>query len=368
MKINYKAFTLVELLVVIAIIGVLIALLLPAVQAAREAARRMQCSNNMKQYLIGIHNYHDVNNALPSRNWRMTFKKDDGSLGTSSSWGTLGPLLPYLEMQPRYDALMSHVFAAADTSFSGDVNIPATQGFISVIACPSNVNVLVASTTRAKGSHAISIGDVINTDVSGNDAPGTAERAIFVVNQWKKLSAVMDGTSNTLARSELNTFDTETSRKVTESGTNGVGTGLQTTPITLCFATVDPIDRKVIKATSRGNNVADPDTYDAHRGRIPFYHHTTYVGFNTVLPPNSPNCYSGNRNSWGVLSAASNHSGGVNAFFLDGSGRFISDTINCVTSPLPTGLTVPGQVVYGKSAFGVWGALGSANGGESVTL
>ncbi|MCL2744161.1 MAG: DUF1559 domain-containing protein, partial [Planctomycetaceae bacterium] len=285
-KLSY-AFTLVELLVVIAIIGVLIALLLPAVQAAREAARRMQCSNNMKQFLIGLHNYHDVNNSLPARNFQMTSKMSDGSLYTYTNWGYLAPLLPYIEQQPRYDALLAHVFPAGSGSFSSSDTVPAIQGFISVIACPSNNNVYVASTDMSRCSQAISIGDIINYSVTGNDGPGTAERSLFVDNQWKKLSAVMDGTSNTLARSELNTYESERSRRVTESGTNGVGTGLQTNPITLCFATIDPNDRKMIKATAYASNAATADTYDARRGWIPFHPLATYTGFNTVLPPNS---------------------------------------------------------------------------------
>src|SRR5688572_28345613 len=93
----HEAFTLVELLVVIAIIGVLVALLLPAVQAAREAARTAQCTNNLKQIGIALHNYHDTLQTLPS-GWIM-------KAGNEAEWGWTTFILPYAEQQPLYEKL-----------------------------------------------------------------------------------------------------------------------------------------------------------------------------------------------------------------------------------------------------------------------
>jgi len=96
-------------------------------------------------------------------------------------------------------------------------------------------------------------------------------------------------------------------------------------------------------------------------------------GFGTILPPNSPNCSTGSPGlnhlgNWGLFSAASNHTGGVNIARLDGSVNFVSDSVNCVTSGLPTGVNRPGPRLSGPSDFGIWGALGTPDGGESVSL
>src|SRR4051812_19823320 len=100
-------FTLVELLVVIAIIGVLVALLLPAVQAARESSRRSQCSNNLRQLAIGVHNFHDTNGTVPPtiqygvKQWSSA--TNPGGFG--AGWGLLAFMLPYIEQKPLFDTI-----------------------------------------------------------------------------------------------------------------------------------------------------------------------------------------------------------------------------------------------------------------------
>ena len=90
------------------------------------------------------------------------------------------------------------------------------------------------------------------------------------------------------------------------------------------------------------------------------------TSFNTVLPPNSPSCYRDGVGSWGIFSATSEHTGGANAVFGDGSVHFISDTINCGDQ---LGVAhKPREYFNGRSPFGIWGAIGSLNGGESVTF
>src|SRR4051794_11160659 len=97
-----RGFTLIELLVVIAIIAVLIALLLPAVQAAREAARRMSCTNNMKQIALGVHNYISTYDSLPPG--AFWGRRSDGTQNSNNDWGPLARLLGYMEQQALYNA------------------------------------------------------------------------------------------------------------------------------------------------------------------------------------------------------------------------------------------------------------------------
>jgi len=121
-----RAFTLVELLVVIAIIGVLVALLLPAVQAAREAARRMSCGNNLKQLALGVHNYHDTHNVFPYEMVR----------NPGWAWGAF--ILPFIEQQNLYQQLTPGSPAAmpvATTLFNG---VPLLQTPVKTFLCPSN--------------------------------------------------------------------------------------------------------------------------------------------------------------------------------------------------------------------------------------
>ena len=126
-----RAFTLVELLVVIAIIGILIALLLPAVQAAREAARRAQCTNNLKQIGIGLHNYHDSFKVFPPTIIRGSTGNNEPSQGTVWS----GSILPYIEQKPLWDKIVGHGFYInwADNGVNEDV----AKTKLAVYQCPS---------------------------------------------------------------------------------------------------------------------------------------------------------------------------------------------------------------------------------------
>ncbi|MHC5541104.1 DUF1559 family PulG-like putative transporter, partial [Singulisphaera rosea] len=130
-----RGFTLIELLVVIAIIAVLIALLLPAVQAAREAARRIQCTNNLKQIGLGLHNYHQTNDCFPPGFFRQRNSK--GALVGNEDFSTHARMLPFVEQQALYNAANFSIGCYNDPVVD-EVNSTVTQTRVSAFLCPSS--------------------------------------------------------------------------------------------------------------------------------------------------------------------------------------------------------------------------------------
>ncbi|MDO5553517.1 MAG: DUF1559 domain-containing protein [Planctomycetia bacterium] len=365
------AFTLVELLVVIAIIGILIALLLPAVQAAREAARRMQCSNNFKQYGVALHNYHDVNSSLPSP---LCIRV------TSLRWNTHYALCPFMEQAAIYDTEKNTYYEVWEGPFA-----PYT---IDTLCCPSDPN---ATKSNARNNVHPSYGDAsygagfpyavaivtgawsfTNTTIwTGIDAQlktwndlNTRSRGVFAAYRFTNLSFIVDGTSNTVAASECVSFADEESNKIkggvakdaltaTDLTTGGTGSGPG-----LCLTVAGSgDDRSVFTGTAARTWRGGGGIFDGV-----FLNH----GFQTILPPNSPSCnvksITGDADcTYGIVSATSFHSGGVNVLLADGSVRFVSETIDCGD------LTKSGRE-SGESDYGVWGAAGSPQGGETKAL
>ncbi|MDR0338174.1 MAG: DUF1559 domain-containing protein [Planctomycetaceae bacterium] len=153
-----RAFTLVELLVVIAIIGVLIALLLPAIQAAREAARRSQCLNNLKQLGIAVHNYNDVHQSLPAGRSGMNALKADSSDNHDRCWGLWIFMMPFMEQAPLFDLYNSCITktytgggTATDARSSGYMFPPWHYSHATYNACnPDYRNLLSAQIETMK--------------------------------------------------------------------------------------------------------------------------------------------------------------------------------------------------------------------------
>ena len=189
-----SAFTLVELLVVIAIIGILIALLLPAVQAAREAARRMQCTNNLKQVCLALHNYHDVHQCFPP-GW-MYFGGKDAQFG----WSTF--ILPFIEEKPLHDSLNLYGRQLNEVIGSADEYLIKTP--LDALVCPSadaypqNPNYDSWGTSTYPGCTGVveRAGTKINSGILMCSSPGGKA-------DWPiKFRDVTDGTSNTFAVGE----------------------------------------------------------------------------------------------------------------------------------------------------------------------
>jgi prepilin-type processing-associated H-X9-DG protein len=357
---------LVELLVVIAIIGVLIALLLPAVQAAREAARRMQCSNNMKQLGIGLHNYHDVLGAFPSQ---RSYLRNGGN------WGVLFQILPFVEQQTAYDTIKTSPGSAgtvvanpgpdlASIVFLGEFSVPS-------FCCPSDPTAKQKNTQSGptgplyKTNMRFSTADIVlNNHDNGNWSHFTNSqwraRAPFIEFTWHSTASFLDGTSNTIMASESVTssqIDSDRTIKggiADESAIYGGGNDIDPAK---CIAVRDTGDPNLIKASKYDT------TKGSWRGGRIFDSRPAMTGFNTVLPPNSPNCYREDIGSWGFYSVSSQHTGGVNSVFADGSCRFISETIYCGNL---NAKYKPREYFNAASPFGIWGAVGSLNGGETA--
>ena len=371
---NQSAFTLVELLVVIAIIGILIALLLPAVQAAREAARRMSCSNNLKQLGLALHTYFDATKGLPAT--RSTFgatnAAGDGAGGPY--FGGHIALFPYVEQTAAYSTLTAviplhpGIYPWTDIFNWGTLDPdPRTIPF-SGFVCPSDANPNFTDSNdwapggsgRTASTYMFCIADAMN-DFEATDSV-VRERSLFNPSMWRGMGACVDGTSNTIAMGEsCKAFGSDYSNNYKGGivGSNADIANTLSTRVTECLNQVEGKSSIIVGKQTR-----------TMRGSV-LFGMCGNNSFHTVLPPNSPNCSSGapelnTIGQWGVFSASSNHTGGVNIALMDGSVTFASDTVNCVTPGL-TG-DRPAQRTAGISDFGIWGGMGTPNGGESVSL
>jgi prepilin-type N-terminal cleavage/methylation domain-containing protein/prepilin-type processing-associated H-X9-DG protein len=345
-------FTLVELLVVIAIIGVLIALLLPAVQAAREAARRMQCTNRLKQLGIALHNYHDNNGAFPASCGGKALRAD-------TTWATANPnkgregydsafmyLLPFMEQIARYNNYLASVNADPGSTTYTYV----LDGRVDEWLCPSDTNSknLNRYNNPLRLNYLVCLGDQYQQTDVYTLAYATNTRGFFQ-GRWKytSFSTITDGTSNTIAFGE-------TCTPVVYTGVEIKGNAAK---ISIAGAFVPNVCLTLKTANNTLASTANIERgYDFSTGEV------RGTGFLTVPAPNTPNCAYGN---WGIYGVSSNHAGGANCAYGDGSVHFINDSINNATAG--TSGLASASPTDGPSPFGVWGALGTVDAGESVT-
>ncbi|GHT23987.1 Ta11 non-LTR retroelement [Planctomycetales bacterium] len=341
-------FTLVELLVVIAVIGVLISLLLPAVQAARAAARRMSCANNLKQFGLGLHNFHTTYNRFPGIG-------NDGEVGTSPTnqmYSVQARLLPYMEAASTYVGIdfekplvQSTGGMGAALAFSYDLREIIQQN-LPVMLCPSVKNdslvdagfrvytdeekTTFVSTKTAPGNYVLCSGDGIfrisqTTEFDGKKTLVTG--GLFHYFSKYNSSSIIDGLSNTLAMSESLFPDGDDYPQMTLSEIQNrsddahkflIGSNL----------TLRDSQNNTWKApeTLQANNTGSY-SYNLNRCASWIFGSPYCTTFSTFLLPNSkiPSC---NWMNFGYYSAASNHTGGVNVLRADGSVCFISDTID----------------------------------------
>jgi prepilin-type N-terminal cleavage/methylation domain-containing protein/prepilin-type processing-associated H-X9-DG protein len=328
-----RGFTLIELLVVIAIIAVLIALLLPAVQAAREAARRAQCVNNLKQIGLGLHNYHQTTNTFPLGASLAPYGAG-GATYTWSDWGANAQLLPFLEQNAVYSNIN---FSWAPEPYSeptsqdqgyssigGSSNSTAYNAKINLFLCPSDGN---AGRVNNNSYHAS-----VGTTTSNIDRSPPASSGVFAFQNNYGIVDITDGTSNTVAYAEALCGDTSATKAVRANGTGNSGSGAAANLLDVTTAGLVALttDLTACSTTFKTAFTADDRGYRWGGGMM------GYSMFNTVMPPNGGGLY--NWNSCRVdccvqsqaahyLPATSNHPGGVNVLFADGSVRYVKNTI-----------------------------------------
>jgi prepilin-type N-terminal cleavage/methylation domain-containing protein/prepilin-type processing-associated H-X9-DG protein len=332
-----SGFTLIELLVVIAIIAVLIALLLPAVQSAREAARRMQCVNNLKQMGLAMHNYESVAGAFP-----ITGVIDTRPTAFAAwvGWSGHARILPLMEQGPMFNSVnFTLPYSRAD-------NFTVASTTISSFVCPSELDSTPTpasaffNTPKAVSNYGLNMGDWFVFNPGG---PNT--RGVFAPNLSRRFANFTDGTSNTVMASEV---------KIRSPEYNCIpGLSLINNPLMVPDPTADPF-------------TVAPE-YGGSCGAVG-QSHTAWVdgnaqetGMTTAWPPNkqilgkmgegdldlqgTPLFRGGAGPTFAAINSRSYHPGGVNALLADGSVRFMKSTI----------------------AGPVWRSLGSISGGEIIS-
>jgi prepilin-type N-terminal cleavage/methylation domain-containing protein/prepilin-type processing-associated H-X9-DG protein len=398
------AFTLVELLVVIAIIGVLVGLLLPAVQAAREAARRMSCSNNLKQLALGCHDYHDAFKKFPVQGG-----------GTYRNGGPLNPALdnrgllsfivgtlPFIEQTPLWEQI-SNPLQIGLTTHPAMGPVPFTTTYtpwmteINALRCPSDPGKGLPSMGRT--NYAANMGDALDFQMHSalrwngaawlqNQNAGIRARAsgrgAFQFRYQTSIADMLDGTANTIMLGEIAT-DLGDRSIVTDPTTSVIGMfqdddlansptttagGIYTTPRAARDGNfIDPLRPRF---WCNGGTCMTPalTSIIAKRGYRWAEGRTLYTGFATIAPPNTEIAHGAqNSNNAGdalMASISSRHPGGGHIAMCDGAVKFITDSIeagNQNSQPVANGNVAIGSpasnVPGAASGYGLWGALGT---------
>jgi prepilin-type N-terminal cleavage/methylation domain-containing protein/prepilin-type processing-associated H-X9-DG protein len=350
-----RGFTLIELLVVIAIIAVLIALLLPAVQSAREAARRSQCVNNLKQIGIALHNYHSTHDCFPAA--ALNVSAANGTQSGNGCWSAQARLLGSLEQSALYNAANFNLAVFSDSASSRVNQTVATTrlNFFVCPSCPSASWNLSASevpyTAPAPGNTYFSSGgSSLNLGAAAAATAGGMPNGVFVFGGGPiGLRDIIDGSGNTIAFGEWKLGDGNTAllTKPTDAAfTNGSWpTGATVSPNTMTTTTF-------LQWAAKCNSLLS-----ANNGNFSFLGEAWAFGFpcasmgNTLLPPNpqttncSPNSSGANaRPHPGVLGLSSYHPGGANILLCDGSVKFLKDSVN-ISTIWALGSKAQGEVV-----------------------
>jgi len=321
---NRPGFTLVELLVVIAIIAILIALLLPAVQQTREAARRSQCKNNLKQIGLALHNYLSTHSVFPPSFCVLHDASNNNNIiGEGGDWSVHARILPFVEQANLY------ANAELDFSYNDAANADVSPQKVPIYLCPSDVGDRPRGTEHYPTSYGYNGGTWMVWDkttlTQGNGA--------FSVNSKWTTSDFTDGTSNTLAFSEVKAWT-----PYVRDGSDGTAT------IPANAAAVEALTAGELKGAAYLAGTGHTEWVD---GRIHQTGFTTTLGPNTLVQVNGSSgttgpaedgdfnsCREGKNDgtctgpTYAAVTSRSYHVGGVNSLVMDGSTHFISENID----------------------------------------
>ncbi len=355
-----RGFTLIELLVVIAIIAVLIALLLPAVQAAREAARRTQCVNNMKQLGLAIHNYHNVNNVFPMGCSSAVYTLPT-TYNVKQNMSAHAAMLPFIEQTTIYNAInFNWGCEDASNAVCYKVNSTGTNAQINAFVCPSDPNAGKPdhNNTSNTNNYYACVGTSMYWSQIGTNAPyanlnvaniNAQSTGLFTLQASYGIEACTDGTSNTIAFAEAAVGNQGLRIGQKLSGLQNV-TALQPYESMDASANQGANALAAVQVCQNAFSTKSGGSVDVQRGENWAHGALAMTLFNTIATPNAFNdsfthCArigSGARSD--LSNSDSYHPGGVNVTLGDGSVRFIKDSVNRI----------------------VWYALGTKGNGEVI--
>ena len=339
-----RGFTLVEVLVVIAILGVLIGLLLPATRTAREAARRMSCSNNIKQVGLAMHSYHSAHKVLPIV---MT-----GTETNDYRLSGIIALLPFMEQQSLYEQ-MSRLGSGAEVAYWDVIPVPWATHYepykqqVSTLRCPSDPG---TGDVFGRTNIAFSIGGIAQEIHQPSRSHG-----FFAAHKQTRFRQILDGLSNTIAMGEIATdLDDRDARTVSAIASHDI-----------------------FKSPTVCDDYREADRPNFFGGDVPVTSHgrggrwadgaAAFSMINIIRPPNSASCVVDTVElADGFFNASSRHQGGAHIMMGDGAVIFMTDSVD--VGDCSEAVMTPEQLDNGpaEAKYGLWGALGSAAGAEEI--
>ena len=403
-------FTLIELLVVIAIIGILVGLLLPAVQAAREAARRMSCSNNFKQIGLAMHNYHSAFKQLPIHGVGPTNETTNSTSDAERKCSAIGVgcgftrlelsylvgLLAYVEQQSLWEKISNPIVEADGDiwpAFGPRPSLSVTtvdyepwMTDVPTFRCPSDPGFGLPSMGRT--NYAACTGDsfydaeigvsiwngsrwLYLSDERQVSRARCGLRGVFVPRKSTNFRDITDGLSNTIAAGEIiSGLGDRDKRSLTFTNAKGGFFAIANNPkrceeVALSNGYLDPARPRFW--------TSDANVPSSERGHRWAAFHLLQTQMNTILSPNSEMCQVGHSDTYGVAPPSSQHNGGVHILMADGSVQFITDSIEAGDQHSPTvycralsGETSSSVPAGSQSPFGLWGALGTRASSEII--